>query len=57
MRTTEVLADPLIDAVAVILTVPAVELYALLWRAGVIEVTHPASKRPASEVLALRPAG
>ncbi|MEB3021581.1 Rv1535 domain-containing protein [[Mycobacterium] crassicus] len=57
MRATEVLAEPLAEVTAILLTVPIVELYALLWRAGVLEVELPASKRRPAEVPALRPAG
>ncbi|MEB3034723.1 Rv1535 domain-containing protein [[Mycobacterium] nativiensis] len=57
MRATDVLADPLVEVTAVLLTVPIVELYALLWRAGVLEVRLPASKRRPAEVPALRPVG
>ncbi|WP_371685520.1 Rv1535 domain-containing protein [Mycobacterium sp. MFM001] len=37
MSTTDALADPLASALAVALTVPVIELYAVLWRAGVLE--------------------
>ncbi|MDD7812656.1 Rv1535 domain-containing protein [Mycobacterium sp. CSUR Q5927] len=57
MKATEILADPLVEVTATLLTVPARELYALLWRAGVLEVRHPAAARPAAEVRELRPAG
>ncbi|WP_165607336.1 Rv1535 domain-containing protein [Mycolicibacter sinensis] len=57
MKATEILADPLVEVTATLLTVPARELYALLWRAGVLEVRHPAPARPAAEVRELRPAG
>ncbi|MCV7385683.1 Rv1535 domain-containing protein [Mycolicibacter longobardus] len=60
MKATEILADPLVEATAMLLTVPAQELYALLWRAGLLEVQHRAAKRPAaeiSEIQELRPAG
>jgi hypothetical protein len=35
---TGVSGDPLTDAVARVLTVPLRELYAVLWRAGVVEI-------------------
>ncbi|MGV0626074.1 Rv1535 domain-containing protein [Mycolicibacter minnesotensis] len=41
MRATEVLADPLVEATAWLLTGPAYELYALLWRAGLLESYPP----------------
>ncbi|MEB3069570.1 Rv1535 domain-containing protein [[Mycobacterium] vasticus] len=57
MKATEILADPLVEVTAMLLTPPARELYALLWRAGLLEVEHRAPKRPAAEVRELRPAG
>ncbi|WP_434084886.1 Rv1535 domain-containing protein [Mycolicibacter heraklionensis] len=54
MRATEVLAEPLAEVTAALLTVPMIELYALLWRAGVLEVELPASQRPRSEASVLR---
>lgn len=36
--TVPVLSDPLTDVVARFLTVPLRELYAVLWRVGVVEV-------------------
>jgi hypothetical protein len=57
MRTTEVLAEPLAEVTAQVLTVPVIELYAWLWRAGLLEVRLPASKRPPSEIRHLRTAG
>ncbi|CAJ1510131.1 Rv1535 domain-containing protein [[Mycobacterium] holstebronense] len=56
MRTTQVLAEPLADATAALLTVPMVELYAVLWRAGLLEVRLRASKRPLPQVTVLQPA-
>ncbi|WP_164517918.1 MULTISPECIES: Rv1535 domain-containing protein [unclassified Mycobacterium] len=56
MRTTEVLAEPLADATAALLTVPAVELYAVLWRAGLLQVRPPAAKRPQPQVRVRQPA-
>jgi len=57
MRATEVLAEPLVEVTARLLTGPAEELYAYLWRAGVLEVEHAAPTRPAAEVRHLRRAG
>lgn len=52
MRATEVLAEPLADATAALLTVPMVELYAVLWRIGLLEVRRPETKdRLPQEVL------
>nr|WP_264072655.1 Rv1535 domain-containing protein [Mycobacterium cookii] len=42
--TKEALADPLGGAVAGLLTVPLIELYALLWRVGAVEVVG--TRRP-----------
>ncbi|WP_167666265.1 Rv1535 domain-containing protein [Mycolicibacter icosiumassiliensis] len=56
MRATEVLAEPLADATAALLTVPVVELYAVLWRAGLLEVRLPAAKQPLSWATVLQPA-
>ncbi|WP_249044853.1 Rv1535 domain-containing protein [Mycobacterium riyadhense] len=41
-------ADPLVSSIAVLLTVPLRELYAVLWRVGVVEVreTGRAMRRP-----------
>ncbi|WP_428838987.1 Rv1535 domain-containing protein [Mycobacterium kyorinense] len=47
MSTTDALADPLACALAVALTVPVIELYAVLWRAGVLEVV-PADQSPSA---------
>jgi hypothetical protein len=57
MRTTEILADPLVDMTARLLTGPVQELYALLWRAGLLEAEHAAPAYPDSEVQPLRPTG
>jgi hypothetical protein len=48
MTTTDQPADPLASSFAVLLKGPLTELYALLWRAGVLEVgakTHRAPRR------------
>ena len=57
MKATDVLAEPLVGVTAAVLTVPLIELYAVLWRAGLLEVRHPSSKRPPCGMPALRPAG
>ncbi|WP_131829082.1 Rv1535 domain-containing protein [Mycobacterium numidiamassiliense] len=41
MSTTDNLADPIVSSVVSVLSVPLVELYALLWRAGVVEIAGP----------------
>ncbi|WP_293344381.1 Rv1535 domain-containing protein [Mycobacterium sp.] len=33
--------DPLVSSVALVLKVPLQELYALLWRAGVVDIRNP----------------
>ncbi|MGC2652831.1 MAG: Rv1535 domain-containing protein [Mycobacterium sp.] len=38
MSTTDALSDPLAAALGAVLTVPVVELYAVLWRVGVVEI-------------------
>ncbi|UQX12936.1 Rv1535 domain-containing protein [Candidatus Mycobacterium methanotrophicum] len=44
--TTDSLADPLASGAAVLLAIPLVELYAVLWRLGLVEVqTQPSSER------------
>jgi len=47
--TTEPVADPLTSAFASVLVGPLRQLYALLWRAGVVEIvtTHPTPRRTA----------
>jgi hypothetical protein len=40
MSTTDAVADPLASSIALVLRVPLVELYALLWRVGVVEIRH-----------------
>ncbi|WP_267891360.1 Rv1535 domain-containing protein [Mycobacterium shinjukuense] len=52
MTRTDAQADPLVSSIAWLLTVPLRELYALLWRVGVVEVhgTEPAAhRRPAGK--------
>ncbi|WP_185746722.1 Rv1535 domain-containing protein [Mycolicibacter terrae] len=57
MKATEILADPLVEVTAQLLTVPVIELYALLWRAGVLEAHHAAPRYPDADLRPLRPAG
>ncbi|HYB81675.1 MAG TPA: Rv1535 domain-containing protein [Mycobacterium sp.] len=33
--------DPLVSSIALVLRVPLLELYALLWRFGVVDIRHP----------------
>ncbi|MGO9380714.1 MAG: Rv1535 domain-containing protein [Mycobacterium sp.] len=40
MSTKESVGDPLVSSIASVLKVPLVELYALLWRVGVVEIRH-----------------
>ncbi|WP_241523497.1 Rv1535 domain-containing protein [Mycobacterium sp. IEC1808] len=40
MSTTDSVSDPLVSSIALVLKVPLVQLYALLWRAGVVEIRH-----------------
>ncbi|WP_096866341.1 Rv1535 domain-containing protein [Mycobacterium interjectum] len=37
---TDLGGDPLVSSIASVLKVPLVELYALLWRVGVVEIRH-----------------
>jgi len=48
MSTKDALADPLASTFASVLTVPLLELYALLWRVGVVEVREVDSSRRAA---------
>ncbi|MGE2817091.1 Rv1535 domain-containing protein [Mycobacterium heidelbergense] len=41
MSTTNALADPMTSTVASVLTMPVQQLYALLWRVGVVEIVEP----------------
>ncbi|WP_324684237.1 Rv1535 domain-containing protein [Mycobacterium sp. 94-17] len=43
---TDTGGDPLVSSVASVLRVPLLELYALLWRVGIVEIRH--SDRPAN---------
>jgi hypothetical protein len=38
MSSTDALSEPLAAALGAVLTVPVVELYAALWRIGVVEI-------------------
>jgi hypothetical protein len=40
MSTTDQLADPIVSSFVSILCVPLNELYALLWRVGIVEIKH-----------------
>jgi hypothetical protein len=48
MSRTDQLADPLISPIASLLNAPMRELYALLWRAGVVEIVQPENPSPQS---------
>jgi hypothetical protein len=52
MSMTDALADPLTVALALALTPPMIELYAVLWRVGVLEIRQTRA-RPSSTVAAL----
>ncbi|MGB9307171.1 MAG: Rv1535 domain-containing protein [Mycobacterium sp.] len=59
MTRTDLQADPLISPIAALLNVPLRELYALLWRVGVLEVLEvrePAPRRPAGVLVCPDPA-
>ncbi|MFZ0715905.1 Rv1535 domain-containing protein, partial [Mycobacterium sp.] len=49
MSTTDSLADPLGGAVAGLLTVPLIQLYAVLWRVGAVDVVGTRSESDRSE--------
>ena len=38
MSTTDNLADPIVSSFVSLVSVPVFELYALLWRAGIVEI-------------------
>jgi hypothetical protein len=38
MSTTDNLADPIVSSFVSLVSVPLFELYALLWRAGIVEI-------------------
>jgi hypothetical protein len=46
MSRTDSLADPMISPFARVLSVPLVELYALLWRIGVLQIVAADPKTP-----------
>ncbi|WP_255397595.1 Rv1535 domain-containing protein [Mycobacterium sp. 852002-51163_SCH5372311] len=46
MSRTDQLADPLISPIASLLNAPLLELYALLWRAGVVEIVETQRENP-----------
>jgi hypothetical protein len=46
MSTTDALADPIISPFTRVLSVPLVELYALLWRVGVVQIVPTDPKAP-----------
>nr|WP_255361704.1 Rv1535 domain-containing protein [Mycobacterium sp. 852002-50816_SCH5313054-b] len=57
---TDLGGDPLVSSIASVLKVPLVELYALLWRVGVVEIRHSdrAAHRSSAQVrVAACPAG
>jgi hypothetical protein len=56
MTRTDVQADPLISPIAAVLNVPLRQLYALLWRVGVLEVREPATRRPVEVLVCPDPA-
>ena len=49
---TDALAEPLTEVLAVALTPPMIQLYAVLWRVGVLEIRETRA-RPSSTVPAL----
>ncbi|WP_253851542.1 Rv1535 domain-containing protein [Mycobacterium sp. 1423905.2] len=52
MSTTDAPADPLVSSFAALLSVPLRELYALLWRAGVVEIVKPDPREYPTQVVA-----
>lgn len=40
MSTTDVTGDPLLAPFAALLRVPLIQLYAVLWRFGIVDVAH-----------------
>ncbi|MCV7087713.1 Rv1535 domain-containing protein [Mycolicibacter hiberniae] len=57
MRAKTVLAEPLAEVTALLLTKPTRHLYAALWRAGLLEVVLAARASPPAEETSLRPTG
>jgi len=41
MSTTKSVADQIVSSLASVLSVPLHELYALLWRVGVVQIVEP----------------
>jgi hypothetical protein len=56
MSRTDQLADPLISPIASLLNAPLLELYALLWRAGLVEIVETQRENPASRATEPNPA-
>ncbi|WP_253869900.1 Rv1535 domain-containing protein [Mycobacterium sp. 1164966.3] len=57
MSRTDQLADPLISPIASLLNAPLLELYALLWRAGVVEIVETQRENPPRRVPERNPSG
>ena len=57
MRATDILADPLVELTARLLTGPTRELYAVLWRVGVLQLEYTAPTGSDSETRRLQRAG
>ena len=55
MSTTDALGDPLAAALAEVLTVPLVQLYAALWRVGVVEILQTQEQKGAATGEAAHP--
>jgi hypothetical protein len=49
MSRTDQLADPLISPIASLLNAPLLELYALLWRVGVVQIVETQPEHPSRE--------
>ncbi|BAX90798.1 Rv1535 domain-containing protein [Mycobacterium shigaense] len=52
MSTTNDLADPIVSSFVSVLSVPLFELYALLWRAGIVEIRHHQPRGRAARLVA-----
>jgi hypothetical protein len=50
MSTTDAMSDPLAAALGAVLTVPVRQLYAVLWRVGVVQIVP--TRRPADRLTA-----
>ena len=57
MSRTDQLADPLISPIASLLNAPLLELYALLWRAGVVEIVETQPENPPGQAAERNPSG